>query len=210
MKNLLRTIFLLRRTKSTFLLPVEMIRWRKRNFTGPLPVIWKRSFIRTTGIPGVVWIETGTYKGETSYFLSRTSKQVITIEPEPTLFRTAKHRLRGESKITVLEGTSEDRFKEAIEISGNEINFFLDGHASGGETYESSTPTPLIYELECIAQSFIYLKKAIIIVDDVRLSRFTVSQQSGYPNLNYLVKWANSNNLDWYFENDMFVAKYQC
>jgi hypothetical protein len=208
--NFSKSIFFLRRLKSLISLPLDALRWAKRDFNGPLPAPMKRVFLRSVGLVGINWIETGTYKGETAYYLSKTSNRVVTIEPGPALFRAAKHRLRGESKITVLEGTSEYRFKEAIEISGNEINFFLDGHASGGETFESTIPTPLMYELECITHSLIHLKKAVVVVDDVRLSRFTVSQQSGYPNLNYLVNWANSNNLDWYFENDMFVARHQC
>jgi hypothetical protein len=205
MKIFLRAVMSLRLLKSNLFLPADLLRWSKGNFSGPIPVPLKRNFIRGTGLSDAIWIETGTYKGDTSYYLSRTSKQVVTIEPEPTLFRAAKHRLRHEGKITVFEGTSEERFKDAIAISGDRINFFLDGHASGGETFESIVPTPLKFELECITQSLTNLAEAVIVVDDVRLSRFNVSQNSGYPDLNYLYNIAfNLGSTDDIDTNDNF------
>jgi predicted O-methyltransferase YrrM len=45
-------------------------------------------------IPNAIWIETGTYLGDTTHLLSKHAKFVYTLEPEPTLFRKAEDRFK--------------------------------------------------------------------------------------------------------------------
>ena len=201
-------VYKLRRIKAQLFLSFELLKWKKRLYQSPLPAMYKRAFLNSVGTSNACWIETGTYKGETSFYLAQNAKSVITIEPDPKLFAAAKKRLSGARNVTVLQGKSEDRFNEAIALAGSRVNFFLDGHASGGETHHAENSTPLRFELATISAHLNTLEKVVVIIDDIRLCRQNIFIESGYPNLDFLVHWASENKMEWYIENDMFVARY--
>ena len=200
-------IYALRKLKSFTYFPSEYRRWKKRNFSAPLPATLKRNFLLSRGIDGASWIETGTYKGETAFYLSKSSKHVISIEPDLKLFSAAKKGLSGAENVTILLGKSEEVFLDAIELADKDVNFFLDGHFSGGETFQADLPTPLVFELETISRVIHKFEKVVVVIDDVRLCRHNVFEESGYPSLDFLVNWAQSNSMSWFIENDMFVAE---
>lgn len=80
----------------------------------PLPGEIKRQTIAREGRDAQVWIETGTYLGETTAFLASRFPKVISIEPSAKLFQNAAARFRGHRGVRLLNGTSEEMFLEAL------------------------------------------------------------------------------------------------
>src|SRR3546814_686803 len=118
--------------------------WHDREFATPLPNDAKRSVLSRYGYPQETWVETGTYLGETTAFLSKNSNKVITIEPSEELFSKAANRFKSSPNVEVLPGGSEDVFPDLLPRLSGKINFWLDGHHSGGDTYLGALDTPQI------------------------------------------------------------------
>jgi predicted O-methyltransferase YrrM len=68
-----------------------LLKWSRNGWAAPAPAVVKREVLLRYGIQSAVWIETGTYLGETSSFLAKNmnSKQVYSLEPSPELFEFA-------------------------------------------------------------------------------------------------------------------------
>ncbi len=186
---------------------LDALSWRKRRYAPPSPALVKQEVLLRNGIRGAVWVETGTYLGETTHFLSRHSKHVYSIEPEPTLFRNADNRFKDKSNVSVLNGLSEEIFpKLMLDLSG-EANFWLDGHFSLGITHKGPRDTPISDELEIIQKHLAKFTKLTVLIDDIHCFNPTLKEYADYPPLDYLVDWARRNGLAWHIEHDIFIAK---
>lgn len=186
----------------------DFIDWYQNGFTSPSPRVVKQEVMRRNGGNGT-WIETGTFLGDTTLFLSKFATKVITLEPEKKLFQDARKRFQYNQKITCIQGTSEDKLAEVLSnLSRNDLNnisFWLDGHYSGGITYRSHLDTPIVFELSCIQTILNRCTSIFILIDDVRCFNSTSEEYSEYPGLNYLVAWSERNNLRWTIEHDVFI-----
>ena len=184
--------------------------WSKRNFAAPSPTYVKNKVILRNGLRGAIWVETGTYKGDTSALISVDSKKVYTIEPADQLFKDAKQRFSTTSNVEVIHGTSEEVFPKLLPTLHGDINFWLDGHYSTGVTFQGSKDCPLLEELAEIERNLNNFSQIVILVDDVRYCvNPSVHQFSGYPKLDIMVEWARKNNLYWHIEHDTMVIKNQ-
>jgi hypothetical protein len=113
-----------------------------------------------------IFVETGTWKGETIFGVERFFNKLYTIEIKKELYETAKEIYAG-NKITFINGDSSFEIaKLSKKLEGDTI-FFLDGHWSKMDTGMGEKEIPLIEELEGIKKYFKHA--AIIIIDDVRL-----------------------------------------
>lgn len=158
------------------------------------------------GITGGAWIETGTYIGDTTEVLSKFSKMVYSIEPSQELVDKAQIRFANTANVKILHGLSEKVLPpllESGELAGVDLNFWLDGHYSAGFTHQGPKDTPIVEELVAIEKNLPQFKKVAIFIDDIRC----FLPGSEYPELNFLVEWANKNKLVWHIEYDIFVAK---
>jgi len=72
---------------------------------------------------GGVWLETGTYVGETTKFLSENSPYVISIEPSFHFFQIANLNLRGIENVHLVHGESENVFESMLIKMGKIGNF---------------------------------------------------------------------------------------
>lgn len=170
----------------------------------PLPGEIKRQTIALAGQGAQVWIETGTYFGETTAFLAARFPKVISIEPSDKLFNNAVHRFRGLKGVKLLNGTSEEKFLEALNSAeAMKVAFWLDGHFSGGDTFQAHTDTPVLFELEAIAQNLNRLEITAICIDDIRL----FDSDPAYPRKRVLVDFAEAHNFQWEIVSDIFVMK---
>ena len=68
--------------------------WYKRDFRSPSPSFIKQKILEDHNIYNSLWIETGTYYGETTLFLSKISKKVISIEADKRLFDIAYDKFK--------------------------------------------------------------------------------------------------------------------
>lgn len=188
---------------------IEHLMWVGNGFALPAPAIVKRSCLARHGLDDSIWVETGTYLGDTTSFLAGLGNRVITIEPEPTLFERAQKRFSGTGNVEVVFGLSELIFPKLLPTLSGSVNFWLDGHFSAGITHRGPKDTPVEDELESIANHMQNFDRVCVFIDDLRLFRNTASGQedSAYPDINYLVSWATKNDLSWTIEFDIFIAK---
>lgn len=184
--------------------------WFRSGCIGPAPHWIKISMLLKLGWPDGIWIETGTYEGQTTAALARRGKRVITIEPDLQLAKQAVHRFRSLPHVTVLNGTSEECLGLAIQQvdSGADVNFWLDGHYSGANTYRGEVTTPLLAELEYIQKDLSRVGNTAIFVDDMRLFSDSLSQDRdpSYPTKDQIVNWLHDHGFCWTIANDIAVA----
>lgn len=118
----------------------------------PSPFFVKQAVLLRHSLPDSTWVETGTYLGQTTTFLSKFAKFVYSLEPDAQLYDRAKRVVRSEN-VTVLNGASEDIFPELLpKLSGN-VCFWLDGHYSGDGTYKGPLDTPIVKGLDLIERN---------------------------------------------------------
>lgn len=181
--------------------------WVARQYGAPSPVHVKRSVLLRIGIPDAVWVETGTFKGDTAAFLANQSRKVYTIEPDNTLFDQAEKRFLGDPRIQVIRGLSEEVFPSLLSTLSGTVNFWLDGHFSGGTTHQGPSDCPIREELASIEDNLGRYDEVVILIDDIRCFDPSVPEYADYPDLNFLVDWTRKNKLHWHVEHDIFVAK---
>ena len=182
--------------------------WRNKGFSSPSPHSVKMAVLERYGSPDSTWIETGSYLGETASRLSRISKQVHSIEPEKTLFEFVSWRYKKIDNLKFYYGSSEKVLENLVRVQNSNTCFWLDGHFSGDITYRGHDSSPIIFELNVIEKYLADLENVRVLVDDVRDFTFQ-SNDSSYPNINYLVTWATKNNLNWTIEHDIFIAGFK-
>ena len=182
-------------------------KWRLRNYTVPSPRAIRRACLMRNSVVGATWIETGTFKGDTTAFLAQSSKFVYSIEPEPTLVANAKKRFADNANVEIIEGISEAVFPQLLPTITGDINFWLDGHYSAGTTFKGPTDTPIVEELENIRACLKNFGRVSILVDDVRCFQSQAKENEAYPPLDFLVSWCQQNGFNWTIEHDIFIAR---
>ena len=182
----------------------------------PAPNKVKWQVLRRWGGASSPWIESGTYLGETTRRLAKWSPIVVTLEPDRTLFQQAKKRFRRWNNVHIVNAPSETGLSQALNLleTHDSANFWLDGHFSSGNTFQGERDTPVLHELSLIGENIRNgrLQSVTVFIDDCRL--FAVQHReipatrarAGYPSLQTLVDWANSNELAWRIEHDIFIA----
>lgn len=179
--------------------------WKIRNYSPPSPQHIKTRILATHSLENAIWIETGTYLGDTTLKLSKIAKQVISIEPQAELSEFAKLRLKRCKNVDVLNKTSEESIAQILESISGPTCFWLDGHYSGDVTYKGVAISPIAHELESITSFLDRNNPIVVFIDDFRL--FADSTSSGYPSHWSLVDWALENKMTWTVEHDIFIAK---
>ena len=182
--------------------------WIQNCFKAPAPNIVKWQVLYHWGGRDI-WIETGTYRGETTAYLRGIAKMVHSLEPNKDLFDRVRLRFKDTKNVKVHLGTSEEKFPELVQkICENrvkDISFWLDGHFSAGETYLGEGETPILLELDSISKNFERFENITIFVDDVRLFGTPEDTKNSYPTLFYLATFAESHKLYWVIEQDIFI-----
>ena len=184
--------------------------WRKRGYGLPAPNMVKIEVLLRRGLPDAIWIETGTFLGDTTDVLGRRSAHVYTIEPSVELAARARRRFLGRPNITVLEGTSEEMLEPTLGSINGDVNFWLDGHFSSGAAFEGAfhgvSDTPIIDELQTIERHLSRLDRIVICIDDIRCFRSGDEGMSTYPERSFLVEWADRHGFSWEIEHDILIA----
>jgi hypothetical protein len=112
------------------------------------------------------FVETGTFKGNTSIWASKNFTSVKTIENSEVIYNKTSKRLASYQNIQCYFGNSAGVLDKAIDMNKVQI-FWLDAHWCGGDTFGTEEECPLIEELEVIKQKA--HPDSIILIDDARL-----------------------------------------
>lgn len=115
-----------------------------------------------------VLVETGTYLGDMLLANHRSFDRLISIELSEELWERAKVRLAHLENVTLLQGDSEDRLREAIATLSEPAVFWLDAHYSAGITAMGRTETPIGEEVRMIVGAP-QLAGSVVLIDDARL-----------------------------------------
>ena len=76
--------------------------WYKRDFSSPSPEFVKHQIIAKYSLQKTLWIETGTYYGDTTKILSNISEKVISIEADDRLFNLAIKKFENSDNIEII------------------------------------------------------------------------------------------------------------
>ncbi len=142
-----------------------------------------------------IFIETGTYFGDTIEYFKNRFEQLYSIELSESLANKAIERFRTETHIKIIAGNSDDQIGKVLTNIASPCLFWLDGHYStefwvGKEyiiTAKGNKNTPIMKELKQIAKHGV--REHIILIDD---ARFFIGKND-YPSLAKLKKFTRKN-----------------
>ena len=190
----------------------SMKNWIERNFSPPSPEFIKNQILINNSLKDCLWIETGTYYGNTTKLLSKISKKTVSIEADKNLYELSKKKLKYLKNVEILFGKSENVLEKAITENTNFENvcFFLDAHLCHDhlrniKTFgNDNTACPILEELAIIKKYIKNFKKISVLIDDVRL--FDKNFQN-YPSKDNFIEWCKENNFFWEIEHDILIIK---
>ena len=182
---------------------LELKYWRKRNYSDNTPQFIKEKVLKMYSIKNAKWIESGTFRGDTSHYLSKRFPHIYSIEPQVEFYKAALNRFKGQN-VTLFNDLSQNVLPILLPTLRGNLNFWLDGHYSGGDTFKGNKECPIKDELNFIEVSFDNFEKISIFIDDVRLF---LSSTKDYPSIDYLVDWSRRLNMKWRIEHDIFIIQ---
>jgi hypothetical protein len=113
-----------------------------------------------------VFIETGTYLGNTAIEASQIFAKVITIEASFELYQTFAAVANAHANIGCLLGDSRSELRKAIDMTNGRRLYWLDAHWSGGITFGQTNECPVLNEI-AICQELD--PDGVLMIDDARL-----------------------------------------
>ena len=114
-----------------------------------------------------VFIETGTYRGQTSIWASNHFKEIHTIEFSKEIHAIAKENIKASGKkIHLYFGDSRSNLDKIYKSKSESALLWLDAHWCSGLSYGEEDQCPLIDELDVINKAN---HDDIILIDDARL-----------------------------------------
>lgn len=195
----------------TPLLSLYRFLWRKKNelynwYTIP-SYKTKRETILSTARKynqNTVFIETGTYMGDTVEYVKNQFSKIFSIELSKELAEKARQRFSADSKISIVQGDSATQLGNILQSVNAPCLLWLDGHYSSefwvGDEYvvtaKGEKETPILEELRQVANHSI--KNHVILIDDARL----FVGKSDYPAISELRSFVATN-----FPDHTFAAK---
>lgn len=154
-----------RRRKPSDQHALELRYMNLKNSQGALDPDTVREFVEALDLK--VFIETGTYRGDTLASVAKDFEALISIELNQELHASASQRFADDTSITLLQGDSTSKLEEAFDLAGGRPALvWLDAHFSGVGTSKGDGNTPILAEIETV------LRKAspqdVVMVDDLR------------------------------------------
>ncbi len=168
----------------------EIARWKNAGCPTPPPdAVKQRTLLHKIEENGInVFIETGTYFGDTTCIISKHITKVFTIEIKRDYWEYAVKRFKNTKNVEVLLGDSGSIIKDILDRLEEKALFWLDGHYNSLTESKTGQITPIYKELDEIYSHKI--KDHVLLIDDARL--FT--GLNGYPFLEELIEFIHSKN----------------
>lgn len=165
----------------------------------------KAYFLKKIGIKNKinVFVETGTYFGDTLSLLKNCFKKLYSIEISKDIYNVVLIRFMFSKHISLLNGDSVECLNKILVNIHEPVLFWLDAHYSAGITGKGLGNTPIENELIVIKKYFIH--GSVIAIDDAHL----FIGKDGYPKQSKLVSLLKSidTNLVVTKKDNIFVAK---
>ena len=161
---------------------IDAVIWRVNGRPMPPPPYVKHAILRRHAreFNLDIFVETGTYQGDTVYAMRRVCKRIFSIELGKELAKKARLRFSRNANIQILEGDSTVILPQILKSIDAPCLFWLDAHFSGGIAVAGSSPTPILDEVKAIIEHPV--RRHVVLVDD---SRLFVGKE-GYPTLEQL------------------------
>ncbi|WP_133057983.1 hypothetical protein [Mycolicibacterium vulneris] len=134
-----------------------------------------------------IFVEAGTFRGETTAFLIPHADQVISVELHDGLFAAAKKRFAKHPSVTLIHGDSLIEIPKIVANCSTPPLVFLDGHFSGDGTAMGEEMEPAESTLGLLAD--ITPAGTTIVIDDLRLFG---SGLAGFPQLDAITAAARA------------------
>lgn len=149
-----------------------------------------------------VFVETGTYKGDTVAEMKKVFGSVISIEVDEALYRKARARFERDPHVSIRHGDCVSELPSVLAGLREPAVFWLDGHYSGGETGKGEVEDPVLISLEQIAAHPV--KNHVIFIDDAR----TFDGREGRPDISEVFVKLKKINPRYVLrvQNDIIVA----
>lgn len=117
--------------------------------------------------PNQYFVETGSYVGDgIQMAIDVGFPQIYSIELQESLYENCYIRFISSPQVKLFLGDSSDQLSLFLQEIDAPATFWLDGHYSGGFTGKGISNTPLLKEIEQIAEHPI--KTHTILIDDIR------------------------------------------
>lgn len=150
-----------------------------------------------------IFIETGTYKGETAEWASLNFKNVFTIEASELLFKP-----NDKFHIYYFLGDSRDVLKEIAHNTFSRVPcvFWLDGHwfDHGENVAGTEEDCPLLEELAIIMESD---QDHVIFIDDAHLIKEKHERYLSWPTLQEILDVVGKKYIYQYVENTLMLKR---
>ncbi len=120
-----------------------------------------------TALPLQIFLESGTFRGDTASIAASLFEKVYTIELSSELFAQADARLAPLANVTRRLGSSPQVMRELLpQFAGQSVLYWLDAHWCGAATGGKEEECPLIPELRAIGT---LNDESVVLIDDARL-----------------------------------------
>ena len=156
-------------------------KWLKDGRPDPPPPLAKqemlRDYAKSFGLE--IFVESGTFLGDTVEALRREFRQVHSIELSRKFYELSRRRLEGAPNVELHLGDSGKVLREIVPALDGPALFWLDGHYSGGDTAKGDTNCPVRAELDAIFSGMKH--PFVVMIDDARC--FRNPEATDYPSI---------------------------
>jgi GT2 family glycosyltransferase len=129
---------------------------------------WRLVRALQSGLPLSVFVETGTFKGDTIAEMLPHFAQLFTVELSENLWQAAVHRFIAQPKVTAARGDSASFLAQVqTSVADRSTLYWLDAHWCVGEnTTGARSQCPLLAEIDAIGKLG---TQSVVLIDDARL-----------------------------------------
>ncbi len=152
-----------------------------------------------------IFVETGTYMGETVDNMLPFFDEIHSIELQPDFYSRAVGKFFRKPQVKLHYGDSSDVLPNLLPELNHPSVFWLDGHFSSGNTAQGKKDCPLLEEISSIYELF--LPKALIIIDDHRLFNTNVTEDWSEINEDNILSKGGDRILSNFVVGDRFILR---
>lgn len=112
------------------------------------------------------FVETGTFRAETTEWAAHNFDRVVSIEADESLFKAAQQRLKNARNVSIVFARSQDALREILAENKEPALLWLDAHWCGAGTACEEYECPVLEEISIADAS---PAQHFILIDDARL-----------------------------------------